>query len=174
MPSIGLFRYPRLAWLIFVVLLIAADQFAKAYFARTIPLGFAIEVTSWFNLVHILNTGAAFSILADAGGWQRYFFIVVAAVVVIAVTVASLMRKADPFERKVGALVVAGGGGNLVDRVQSGAVVDFLDLHWKALHWPAFNLADIYVVVALLAWLLLSLKVQDQSKPKPQPSETKA
>lgn len=166
MPSFGLFRYPRLAWLIFVALLIAADQLAKAYFASTIPLGSGVEVTNWFNLVHILNTGAAFSILADAGGWQRYFFIVIASLVVLGVTFASLMRRADPFERKVGALVVAGGGGNLIDRLQSGAVVDFLDVHWRGLHWPAFNLADVFVVAAVLAWLLLSLKVQYQSKSK--------
>lgn len=171
MPSIGLFRYPRLVWLLFVALLVAADQLAKTYFANTIPLGSGVEVTSWFNLVHILNTGAAFSILADAGGWQRYFFIVIAAVVVIGVTFASLMRRTDPFERKVGALVVAGGGGNLIDRIQSGAVVDFLDVHWRGLHWPAFNLADIFVVAAVGAWLLLSLKGQFPAKPKKQVPE---
>jgi signal peptidase II len=53
---------------------------------------------------------------------------------------------------------VAGGGGNLIDRIQTGAVVDFLDIHWKAFHWPAFNLADIYVVVAALAYAVLSLR----------------
>lgn len=174
MPSIGLFRYPRLVWLLFVALLVAADQLAKTYFANTIALGSGIEITSWFNLVHVLNTGAAFSILADAGGWQRYFFIAIGVVVVIGVTFASLMRRTDPFERKVGALVVAGGGGNLIDRIQSGAVVDYLDLHWRALHWPAFNLADIFVVAAVLAWLLLSLKLQLQATSKNQLPETGA
>ena len=174
MPSIGIFRYPRLVWLLFVALLVAADQITKAYFSNTIPLGSEIEVTSWFNLVHVLNTGAAISILADAGGWQRYFFIVIAAVVVIGVSFASLMRRADPFERKVGALVVAGGGGNLVDRIQSGAVVDFLDVHWRGLHWPAFNLADIFFVAAVVAWLLLSLKLQFEAKSKRQVPEARA
>ena len=84
------------------------------------------------------------------------------------------MRRTDPFERKVGALVVAGGGGNLIDRIQSGAVVDYLDLHWRGLHWPAFNLADIFVVAAVLAWLILSLKLQLQSTSKSQLPETGA
>lgn len=174
MPSIGLSRSPRVVWLLFVALLIAVDQCTKSYFASTIPLGSSIEITGWFNLVHVLNTGAAFSILADAGGWQRYFFIAIATVVVIAISFTSLMRRTDPFERKVGAFVVAGGGGNLVDRIQSGAVVDFLDVHWKGLHWPAFNLADVFVVVAVLAWVFLSLKVFTQAKSKSQVPETGA
>ena len=158
MPMMGLTQHPRLVWLMVVSLLVGADQFTKAYFSSLIPLGGALEVTTWFNLVHILNTGAAFSLLADAGGWQRYFFITLAAVVVVVISFACLMRKAEHFERYVGAAVVAGGGGNLIDRIQTGAVVDFLDIHWKAFHWPAFNLADIYVVVAALAYTVLSLR----------------
>jgi signal peptidase II len=62
---------------------------------------------------------------------------------------------------------VAGGSGNLVDRIQNGAVVDFLDFHWRALHWPAFNLADVFVVSAVLAWALSSLRpTADTSTPK--------
>jgi signal peptidase II len=63
-------------------------------------------------------------------------------------------------------LVVAGGASNLIDRIQTGAVVDFLDIHWRGMHWPAFNLADSYIVCAVLVWILLfrnSVSAQEQS-----------
>ncbi|MEW6481373.1 MAG: signal peptidase II [Pseudomonadota bacterium] len=144
---------PRLAWLVAVVILLALDQLSKAWFASTIALGAAVEVTTWFNLVHVLNTGAAFSLLADAGGWQRVFFIVVGVMVVVPITFVCLARQVEPLERTAGALLVAGGSGNLIDRIASGAVTDFLDLHW-----PAFNLADVFIVMAAGAWILMSLR----------------
>ncbi len=147
----------RIVWLIAVCVLVGLDQITKAYFANTIPLGGGIQVTEWFNLVHVLNKGAAFSFLADADGWQRPFLITVGLLVVIPVTVVCLGKPIDALDRWVGGAVVAGGTGNLIDRFQTGAVVDFLDLHWDGLHWPAFNLADIYIVLAAITWFLLSL-----------------
>jgi len=141
-----------------ICVLVAFDQVSKAYFASTITLGHAIQVTDWFNLVHAVNKGAAFSLFADAGGWQRPFLIGVSLLVILPVTVVCMFRQVDPVERGVGGLVVAGGMGNLIDRIQTGGVVDFLDLHWRSLHWPAFNMADVYVVSALLLWIALSLK----------------
>ena len=148
---------PRLLWLCAVGVMIALDQLTKAYFAATIPFGSSIEVTSWFNLVHTLNEGAAFSLFADAGGWQRWFFIAVSILVVVPITITSLFKHAEPLERLVGALIVAGGTGNLIDRMFTGAVTDFLDLHWRGLHWPAFNLADVFIVLAVIGWGLMSL-----------------
>lgn len=158
MPSFPWRDCPRLTWLIAVALLMALDQLSKAWFAASIPLGTAIEVTSWFNLVHVLNTGAAFSLLADAGGWQRVFFIVVGVMVVVPITFVCLAQQVAPLERLAGALIVAGGSGNLIDRIASGAVTDFLDLHWRGLHWPAFNLADVFIVIAAGVWILMSLR----------------
>lgn len=149
---------PRLAWLTAVAFLLALDQLSKSWFASSIALGTAIEVTSWFNLVHVLNTGAAFSLLADAGGWQRMFFIVVGFVVVVPITFLCLARQVEPLDRVAGALLVSGGSGNLIDRITSGAVTDFLDLHWRGLHWPAFNLADVFIVMAAGAWILMSFR----------------
>ncbi len=149
--------YPRLLWLCAVGVMIAFDQLTKAYFAATIPFGSSIEVTSWFNLVHALNEGAAFSLFADAGGWQRWFFITVSILVVVPITITSLFKHAEPLERLVGALIVAGGTGNLIDHMSTGAVTDFLDLHWRGLHWPAFNLADVFIVLAVIGWGLMSL-----------------
>jgi signal peptidase II len=151
--------YPRWVWIAVVLALILLDQITKVFFASIIPLGGSIEVTSWFNFVHLLNTGAAFSILADAGGWQRWFFIFLSVLVVVPITVLCLLKKIDPAERWIGAGVVAGGGGNLIDRVQTGAVVDFLDVHWRSLHWPAFNLADVFIVCAMIAWVGLSIAI---------------
>ena len=149
---------PRILWMAAICVLVAFDQVSKAYFASTITLGHAIQVTDWFNLVHAVNKGAAFSLFADAGGWQRPFLIGVSLLVILPVTVVCMFRQVDPVERGVGGLVVAGGMGNLIDRIQTGGVVDFLDLHWRSLHWPAFNMADVYVVSALLLWIALSLK----------------
>jgi len=151
--------YPRWVWTVVVLALILLDQITKVFFASIIPLGGSIEVTSWFNFVHLLNTGAAFSILADAGGWQRWFFISLSVLVVVPITVLCLLKKIDHAERWIGAGVVAGGGGNLIDRVQSGAVVDFLDVHWRSFHWPAFNLADVFIVCAMVAWVVLSVAI---------------
>ena len=151
-------RNPQWTWLAAVAVLLFVDQLSKSHFSSTLELGEAVKVTEWFNFVHVLNTGAAFSLLADAGGWQRWFFIGVTALVVGVVSVVCLARQAEPLDRWVGAFVVGGGGGNLVDRVQIGAVVDFLDFHWRSIHWSAFNLADIFIVCSMLVWCLASLK----------------
>ena len=149
---------PRVPWLCAVGVMIALDQLTKAYFAATIPFGSSIEVTSWFNLVHTLNEGAAFSLFADAGGWQRGFFIAVSILVGVPITLTSLFKHIEPLERLVGALIVAGGTGNLIDRMSTGAVTDFLDVHWRGLHWPAFNLADVFIVMAVIGGGVLSLQ----------------
>jgi signal peptidase II len=167
-------RNPRLAWLAAVAIILLLDQTTKSYFSNALKLGERILVTDWFNFVHLLNTGAAFSFLADAGGWQRWFFIAVSVLVVGVVAVVCLARQAEPLDRLVGAFVVGGGGGNLVDRIQTGAVVDFLDIHWRDIHWPAFNLADIFIVCAAVTWCLASLKAPPrppkQKIPKDLPS----
>ena len=151
-------RNPRWTWLAAVAILLLLDQSTKSYFSTILELGEAVRVTDWFNFVHVLNAGAAFSFLADAGGWQRWFFIGVSVLVVGFVSVVCLARQAEPMDRWLGAFVAGGGGGNLVDRVQIGAVVDFLDFHWRNIHWPAFNLADVFIVCSALTWCLVSLK----------------
>lgn len=91
-------RHPRWTWLAAVSALLLVDQVSKSYFSTTLELGEAIKVTEWFNFVHVLNAGAAFSFLADAGGWQRWFFIGVAGVVVGVVSVVCLARQQTPEE----------------------------------------------------------------------------
>lgn len=101
-------RNPRWTWLAAVAALLLVDQLSKSYFSTALELGEAIKVTEWFNFVHVLNAGAAFSFLADAGGWQRWFFIGVTVVVVGVVSVVCLARQAEPLDRWVGAFVVGG------------------------------------------------------------------
>jgi len=159
--------------MIVISVLVGLDQLTKAYFAETIPLGGTVQVTDWFNLVHALNEGAAFSLFATADGWQRPFLIAVGLLVIIPVTIVCMAKQIDPTERWLGGIVVAGGTGNLVDRIHMGAVVDFLDVHWRGLHWPAFNLADVYIVAAVIVWGLLSLRLITLPKGHHRPQSKK-
>jgi signal peptidase II len=114
----------------------------------------AITVTPFFNLVLVYNSGAAFSILSDAAGWQRALFIAIA--LIASIWIVYLLRK-YPQQRLFAlalALVLAGAVGNVIDRILIGAVIDFLDFHALGYHWPAFNVADsaISCGAVLLVW----------------------
>ncbi|MBL0422528.1 lipoprotein signal peptidase [Ramlibacter sp. AW1] len=108
--------------------------------------GDILALAPFFNLVFFRNSGAAFSLLADAGGWQRYFFVCLAALV--ALTLSYLLTlKHDRTESFAYSMILGGALGNALDRLAFGPVTDFLDLHWAGWHWPAFNIADIGIVV---------------------------
>lgn len=126
--------------------MLALAQGVKWIVQQNLPLGASITVTEWFNLVHVLNPGAAFSFLADAGGWQRHALTMLG--VAVSVVLAGLLWRGvgNPFERAAYTGMIGGALGNVVDRVRIGAVVDYLDLHWQDMHWPAFNLADVFLV----------------------------
>ncbi len=133
---------------------IALDQGSKIALSRWLPEGERLVLTPFLQLVSVYNTGAAFSFLAQAGGWQRGFFLVLA----LAVSAWLLRLAANPeakrMERLAYGLIVGGALGNAVDRLVHGAVYDFLLFHAGRWAWPAFNLADsaITVGVALLLW----------------------
>ena len=133
------------------------DQLAKFAITRTFAYGEQVEVTLFFNLVHVLNPGAAFSFLANAGGWQRYFFITLG-LVVSAWLGRMLCQQLPRLEAMGYSLILGGALGNVVDRVLRGSVVDFLDFHWQLVHWPAFNLADVAITsgAALLIMQMLT------------------
>ena len=126
---------------------------------QAIDYGERLPVTSFFELVRFHNEGAAFSFLADAGGWQKWFFtaISVVAIVVITYLIIKHSKIKQPSQKLFCwglALVLGGAIGNLYDRITLGYVVDFLYFHINDLYWPAFNVADsaICVGVALLLW----------------------
>ena len=137
-------------------LLLSLDQLVKWVIATNLPRGEVIAVTAWFNLVHVLNPGASFSFLADAGGWQRHALSAVG--VGVSATLAALLWRGVRNRLETVAYVgmIGGALGNVVDRVRIGAVVDYLDLHWSDMHWPAFNLADIFVVGSAVLLILAS------------------
>jgi len=130
-------------WLTVAVLVIAADQWTKWIVESTLAFGTSVYVMPVMDLVHVRNTGAAFSFLAGASGWQREFFIAIG--VAASAWMLWMIAKA---EQGQGAfclalsLILGGALGNVIDRVRLGAVVDFLHFHWGSYYWPAFNVAD--------------------------------
>ena len=149
-------------WLSIAAVIVVVDQAVKyavvQYFAAHPP----IAVTSFFNLVLVYNTGAAFSFLADAAGWQRGFFIAIA--LVASAWIVYLLRKYPrPSLFAVAlTLVLAGAVGNVIDRILIGSVVDFLDFHAFGYHWPAFNVADSAITCGAVLLLCDAFRPQRQ------------
>ena len=142
-----------LRWFVLAAAIVVVDQLTK-YAAVKYLAGKTIEVMSFFNLVLAYNTGAAFSILADAAGWQRGLFVGIA---LIAVAWIVWLLRRYPHQRLFAlalSLVLAGAIGNVIDRILVGAVIDFLDFHAFGRHWPAFNVADSAITcgAVLLVW----------------------
>ena len=141
-------------WLGFSLLVIVLDQLTKLWIVGAFQYGDSLALTRFFNLVHARNSGAAFSFLAGAGGWQRFFFIGIA--LAASLLIVHLLRK-HALERGFCfalSLILGGALGNLVDRVRFGYVIDFLDFYYAGYHFPAFNVADSAITVgaALLIW----------------------
>jgi signal peptidase II len=151
-------------WLSLAALVLLADQATKWLVLQAMPLGEVIPITGFFNLVHVRNPGAAFSFLADAGGWQRWLFAVFA--IGVSALLLFMMRRA-PEQRLfcfAAALVIGGAIGTLIDRLVFGEVIDFLDFHWQGWHWPAFNIADSGITVG--AFLIIADEFLRMRKPR--------
>lgn len=145
----------QLQWLWVSVLVVAADLWTKALILDSFRLYERLEVLPFFNLTLAFNRGAAFSFLAGASGWQRWFFIAVA--VLVSVVILVWMARAQASEKLLGlalALVLGGAVGNVWDRIVHGHVVDFLDFHWAGWHFPAFNVADSAITVGAVFLVL--------------------
>jgi signal peptidase II len=141
-------------WLYVSLTVVVIDQLSKKIIGNAFALGDSLTITPFFNLVLAYNTGAAFSFLADGGGWQRFLFMTIA--LVASVVIASLLRKhrGNPLFSLALALILGGAIGNLVDRTLLGHVIDFVQLHAAGYYFPAFNVADSAITVgaALLIW----------------------
>jgi len=138
-------------------LVIFLDQVSKLAIAGSMQLYQSIPVMPFFKLTYVHNTGAAFSFLSEAGGWQRWFFAALALVIsgVIAVWLARL--KHDETLLAVALSLVLGGAiGNLIDRLVYGYVIDFLDVYYQTWHWPAFNIADSAITIGVILMLMES------------------
>ena len=143
-----------LPWLGLALLILIADQFTKVLILGYYKLGDATAVTSFFNVVRVHNSGAAFSFLAGAGGWQRWLFTVIG--VAAALFIVWLLRS-HPGQRLFSfalACILGGALGNVIDRSLHGYVVDFLDFHYAAWHFPAFNVADAAITAGAVCLIL--------------------
>ena len=152
-------RPDALAWLALSVVVLVLDQWTKHWVLASLPEYQAIPVIDGFwNWYRTYNTGAAFSFLSDAGGWQQYFFIVLAVAISgllafwLSRTPRSDWKTALPF-----ALVIGGAVGNVIDRLRFGHVVDFIQWHWRDHYWPAFNIADSAIVAGAIGIALFGL-----------------
>lgn len=153
------------AWLAVAIGVAALDQATKALVQAHLDPGEAVPVTGFFNLVLVFNTGAAFSFLAGASGWQRELFIGIG-VVAAGVIVVLLRRHAHERLFCAGLAAILGGAlGNLYDRVLLGRVVDFLDFHAAGWHWPAFNAADSAITVGAGLVILDALLASRRKSP---------
>ncbi len=141
-------------WLGWALLILIADQFTKVLILGAYRLGDATTVTSFFNIVRAHNTGAAFSFLAQAGGWQRWLFTglgLAAALFILWQLRAHPGQKLFAFALSS---ILGGAVGNVIDRMLHGYVVDFLDFHWAGSHFPAFNVADAAITVGAVCLIV--------------------
>ena len=141
-------------WLAIALVLVLADQCTTIVVLGSFSLGEVKPLTGFFNLVRVHNAGAAFSFLAGASGWQRWFFTVLG---LVAAVVIVWMLKNHPGQRLFCfalACILGGAVGNVIDRVLYGYVVDFLDFHWAGMHFPAFNVADSAITVGAACLIL--------------------
>ena len=141
-------------WFSISSIIVVLDLYTKSLIQQAFAYGERLSITSFFELVRFHNEGAAFSFLADAGGWQKWFFTAVSVVAVVVITYLIIKHHTQKLFCWGLALVLGGAIGNLYDRITLGYVVDFLYFHINDLYWPAFNVADsaICVGVALLLW----------------------
>lgn len=148
-----------LKWLWLSVVVIALDQITKALASAHLVLREPVPLLPFFNLTLMHNSGAAFSFLSSAGGWQRWFFVVIALGVSVALIwwLRQLQRSQLSLALAL-ALVLGGALGNVWDRIMLGYVVDFVDLYYGSRHWPAFNVADAAITVGAVLLLLDALR----------------
>ena len=141
-------------WLLWALVIIGVDQITKQIILAHYQLGDWTPITSFFNIVRAHNTGAAFSFLADGSGWQRWLFVGIG--VVATVLIVWQLRK-NPNEKMFClslSSILGGAIGNVVDRLQHGYVVDFLDFFWGRSHFPAFNVADMAITLGAVLLIL--------------------
>ena len=144
-------------WYGLAVVIVLLDHYTKGLASSQLDYGRPVQIFSWFNLTLQHNTGAAFSFLNDAGGWQRYFFTIVAATISVGLVVTLyLISRGNRLLALSLALILGGAVGNLWDRVVLGYVVDFISVHYQGRYFPAFNIADSAISVGAALMLLES------------------
>ena len=147
-----------LPWLAIALIVIVLDQLFKTMILGNYMLGESRTVTSFFNIVRVHNTGAAFNFLSNASGWQRWFFVGLGAV---AAGFIVWMLKRHGGQRLFGwalALILGGAVGNVIDRLLHGHVIDFIQVHYAGWYFPSFNVADSAITVGATLLILDELR----------------
>lgn len=146
-------------WLVIAAVVIIVDQLTKYWIVQSMSLFDSVALLPHLNFTLLHNTGAAFSFLADAGGWQRWFFVFLG--VGVSAFILVWLRKM-PAEQSALlplslSLILGGALGNVIDRAIHGYVIDFIDFYYRNWHWPAFNVADMAITVGAVLFILDSV-----------------
>jgi len=142
-------------WLILSIVIIVLDQVTKFYAVQSLVLHESKYIYDGFNLTLMYNSGAAFSFLSDAGGWQRWFFIGISSFISIVIVIWMYNSLAKGRWLLFALAFILGGAlGNLWDRLTLGYVVDFIEVYYKDLYWPAFNVADSAITIGAIMLVL--------------------
>ena len=156
-------KFSKLKWLWLAALAIGFDQASKLAIDKSFQLYESVAVMPFFNLTYVHNTGAAFSFLSEAGGWQRWFFAALAIIMSTIMTIWLTRLKENETLLAVALSLILGGAiGNLIDRLFYGYVIDFLDVYYGTYHWPAFNIADSAITIGVALMLVESFKSQEE------------
>jgi signal peptidase II len=149
---------PLWVWLAIAVAVVLLDQLTKTLITRSFQLNDVRTITPFFDLVRAHNTGAAFSFLAGASGWQRWFFIGLGAVAAVFIVWLLARHRDQRLFCWALALVLGGAVGNVLDRIQHGHVVDFIQVHWGGAYFPSFNVADSAISIGAALLILDELR----------------
>ncbi|MBV1950812.1 MAG: signal peptidase II [Cycloclasticus sp.] len=143
-----------LKWLWLSLVLFAGDQASKLWVVANFDLYESKALLPSLNFTYVHNTGAAFSFLSSAGGWQRWFFVGIALVASITLTIwLSRLKSSERWMAVTLSLILGGAIGNLFDRISYGYVIDFIDVYYQAWHWPVFNIADCAISIGVVMML---------------------
>ncbi len=147
-------------WYVVAIVLLIADQLAKYTITQNFLYGEYINIFPGLDFTLVHNTGAAFSFLSDAGGWQRWLFLIISLAVSIVLIVWLYRLKASQFFLSTSlALILGGALGNLYDRIFLGYVIDFIDFYYGIYHWPVFNIADASITLGAVFLIFESFLV---------------
>ncbi|NDH69026.1 MAG: signal peptidase II [Gammaproteobacteria bacterium] len=154
-------------YLAIAIEVVFADQITKWFAQQFLVLGESYPITRFLNWYLVYNPGAAFSFLADAAGWQRWFFIIFGIVAAVVIVWIIKKNQSDRLLCWSLALILGGAIGNVIDRLHFGAVLDFIDVHYAGWHWPAFNLADSAITLGalLIIWGEINRLMKKPSAP---------
>ena len=156
-----------LKWIWLAIVVIIADQLTKYVASTSLVMHTPVAVMPMFNWTLMHNTGAAFSFLADAGGWQRWFFAIIAVVVsVVIVLWIKRLQQHEKWQAIALALILGGAIGNVIDRIWLGYVVDFIQVYYQQWYWPAFNIADSAISIGVAMIIIDSIREMKSERKK--------